>query len=89
LEDVRYGGWVDELVLWNVVLVWIPKRKFSRPFLTGTFFCDKTTAQSFPRIPTDMMFAAVIALKAYSIVAIMVSIVDLLHLWTDLGKEFG
>lgn len=33
---------------------------------TGTFFCDSTTAQSFPRIPTDMIFAAVIALKAYS-----------------------
>jgi hypothetical protein len=33
---------------------------------TGTFFCDKTTAQSLPRRPTDMMFAAVIALKAYS-----------------------
>jgi len=36
-----------------------------------------------------MMFAAVIALKAYSILAIMVSIVDLLLLWTDLGKEVG
>jgi hypothetical protein len=35
--------------------------------LTGTFFCDNTTAQSFPLTPTDMMFAAVIALKAYSI----------------------
>jgi hypothetical protein len=34
---------------------------------TGTFFCDKTTAQSLPRRPTDMMFAAVIALKAYSV----------------------
>jgi hypothetical protein len=33
---------------------------------TGTFFCDKTTAQSLPRTPIDMMFAAVIALKAYS-----------------------
>lgn len=33
---------------------------------TGTFFCDRTTAQSLPRRPTDMMFAAVIALKAYS-----------------------
>jgi len=36
--------------------------------LTGTFFCDNTTAQSFPYTPTNMMFAAVIALKAYSIV---------------------
>jgi len=36
-----------------------------------------------------MMFAAVIALKAYSILTIMVSVVDLLLLWTDLGKEVG
>ena len=35
--------------------------------LTGTFFCDKTTAQFFPRTPTDVMLAAVIALKAYSV----------------------
>jgi hypothetical protein len=34
--------------------------------LTGTFFCDMTTAQSLPLIPTDMIFDAVIALKAYS-----------------------
>ena len=34
--------------------------------LTGTFFCDSTTAQSLPLIPTDSMFAPVIALKAYS-----------------------
>ena len=34
--------------------------------LTGTFFWDKTTAQSLPLMPIDMMFAAVIALKAYS-----------------------
>ena len=33
---------------------------------TGTFFCDITTAQFFPRTPTDVMFAAVMALKAYS-----------------------
>jgi hypothetical protein len=33
---------------------------------TGTFFCDITTAQSLPLMPTDMMFAAVIALNAYS-----------------------
>lgn len=33
---------------------------------TGTFFCEITTAQSFPRTPTDVMFAAVIALNAYS-----------------------
>lgn len=35
--------------------------------LTGTFFCDRTTAQSLPRTPTDMMLAAVIALNAYSV----------------------
>lgn len=34
---------------------------------TGTFFCDRTTAQSLPRTPIAMMFAAVIALKAYSV----------------------
>lgn len=34
---------------------------------TGTFFWDRTTAQSFPLTPTDMMFAAVMALKAYSV----------------------
>jgi hypothetical protein len=33
---------------------------------TGTFFWERTTAQSFPLMPTDMMFAAVMALKAYS-----------------------
>jgi hypothetical protein len=33
---------------------------------TGTFFWDKTTAQFLPRTPTDVMLAAVIALKAYS-----------------------
>lgn len=34
--------------------------------LTGTFFWEMTTAQSLPRTPTDVMLAAVIALKAYS-----------------------
>jgi hypothetical protein len=34
---------------------------------TGTFFCEITTAQSLPRTPTDVMFAAVIALNAYSV----------------------
>jgi hypothetical protein len=33
---------------------------------TGTFFCEMTTAQSLPRTPTDVIFAAVIALNAYS-----------------------
>jgi hypothetical protein len=35
--------------------------------LTGTFFWDNTTAQSLPRTPIDMIFAAVMALNAYSI----------------------
>lgn len=34
--------------------------------LTGTFFCERTTAQFFPRTPIDVIFAAVIALNAYS-----------------------
>ena len=37
-----------------------------RDALTGTFFCVTTTAQFFPRTPTDVMLAAVMALKAYS-----------------------
>lgn len=36
------------------------------PALTGTFFCESTTAHDFPRTPTDVMLAAVIALNAYS-----------------------
>lgn len=34
---------------------------------TGTFFWERTTAQSLPLTPIDMMFAAVMALKAYSV----------------------
>ena len=34
--------------------------------LTGTFFCERTTAQLLPRTPIDVIFAAVIALNAYS-----------------------
>ena len=41
--------------------------------LTGTFFCDNTTAQSFPLTPIDMIFAAVMALKAYSVLVSLVS----------------
>ena len=37
-----------------------------KSLLTGTFFWERTTAQSFPLTPTDMMFAAVMALNAYS-----------------------
>jgi hypothetical protein len=73
LEDMRDGRRVDELVLCScsayctvaVVAVNITARPGVK--LTGTFFCDRTTAQSFPRTPTDMMFAAVMALKAYSV----------------------
>lgn len=36
---------------------------------TGTFFWDRTTAQSLPLSPMDMMLAAVMALKAYSAMA--------------------
>lgn len=65
LEDVGDGGGVHELVL-CLVLVRVHRRE-GFPRHTGTFFCDKTTAQSLPRMPTDMMLAAVMALKAYSI----------------------
>ena len=33
---------------------------------TGTFFCDSTTAHVLPLTPTEVIFAAVMALKAYS-----------------------
>lgn len=65
LEDVGDGRRVDELVL-RVCLARVCQAVLlSKP--TGTFFWERTTAQSFPRTPTDMMFAAVIALKAYSV----------------------
>ena len=35
--------------------------------LTGTFFCESTTAQVLPLTPTEVIFAAVMALKAYSV----------------------
>ena len=41
-----------------------PLNATARP--TGTFFCDSTTAQFLPLTPTDVIFAAVIALNAYS-----------------------
>jgi hypothetical protein len=41
-------------------------RPVATGLLTGTFFCEMTTAQSLPRTPSDVMFAAVIALNAYS-----------------------
>jgi hypothetical protein len=52
------------------------KLKGKGVFHTGTFFCDNTTAQSFPRTPIDMMFAAVMALKAYSIIPRFISSVN-------------
>jgi hypothetical protein len=41
-------------------------QSFAPAIRTGTFFCEMTTAQSLPRTPNDVMFAAVIALNAYS-----------------------
>lgn len=37
------------------------------PLRTGTFFWVRTTAQSLPLTPIDVMFAAVMALNAYSV----------------------
>ena len=48
------------------VLANMPCTTGGQTVLTGTFFCDMTTAQSFPRTPTDVMLGAVIALNAYS-----------------------
>lgn len=60
------GGWIDQLVLeGGRVSIWFILG-IGHVFRTGTFFWDKTTAQFFPRTPTDVMLAAVIALKAYS-----------------------
>ena len=60
-----YRGRINELVLYVVVnYLRSPARL---PSLTGTFFCEMTTAQSLPRTPNDVMFAAVIALNAYSV----------------------
>ena len=62
LEDMGDGGGIDEFVLWMSAQS-INIESFMR---TGTFFCERTTAQSFPRTPTEVMLAAVIALNAYS-----------------------
>lgn len=45
-------------------LVW--HLEFGDVMLTATFFCESTTAQSFPRTPMAVMLAEVMALKAYS-----------------------
>jgi hypothetical protein len=63
-EDVRDGGGVDKLVLCARVND-MPDLMGSTTH-TGTFFCEMTTAQSLPRTPSDVMFAAVMALNAYS-----------------------
>ena len=59
------GRWVDELVLHALCQLSIEGSGVMKR--TGTFFCDNTTAQSFPLMPIDMIFAAVTALKAYSV----------------------
>jgi hypothetical protein len=61
------GGGVDELVLHMCVNAMSNSIKPVAPSRTGTFFCEMTTAQSLPRTPNDVMFAAVIALNAYSV----------------------
>lgn len=66
---MRYRSRIDELVLWSYQL-WSANNVGAVLKPTGTFFCDSTTAQSLPRTPTDMMLAAVMALKAYSIQAV-------------------
>jgi hypothetical protein len=57
---------------------------------TGTFFCDRTTAQSLPRTPIDMIFAAVMALKAYSAKApVSTQVVLIYQASTELEFHFG
>jgi hypothetical protein len=64
-EDVGDGGGVNELVLCRCVSAMLG---LAGPMTrTGTFFCEITTAQSLPRTPNDVMFAAVMALNAYSV----------------------
>ena len=73
LEDVGHGRGVDQFILERPSQRRKTQAAMSRRLgcergqeLTGTFFWDRTTAQSLPRMPIDMMLAAVIALKAYS-----------------------
>lgn len=68
-EDVGHRGRINEFILGMLsvysghpqmkILDFVPRR-------TGTFFWERTTAQSLPLMPIDMIFAAVIALNAYS-----------------------
>lgn len=61
------GRGIDKLVLYACVNS-LPCQ--AEPMTrTGTFFCEMTTAQSLPLTPNDVMFAAVIALNAYSVAA--------------------
>ena len=48
-------------------ILWMYETDEGSMSLSGTFFCEMTTAQSLPRTPTEVMFAAVMALNAYSI----------------------
>lgn len=70
LENMGYGRRVDQLILRFEyrMLARLPELSQLMIFFlrTGTFFCDRTTAQSLPLIPSDVMLAAVMALKAYS-----------------------
>lgn len=65
LEDMGDRRGVNQLVLILIRLTVYWCRLLAGRH-TGTFFCDSTTAQVFPLTPTEVMFAAVIALKAYS-----------------------
>lgn len=58
------GRGLDQLVLY-MASTWCSHERI-RELRTGTFFWEMTTAQSLPRTPRDVMFAAVIALNAYS-----------------------
>jgi hypothetical protein len=71
VEDVGDGGGVEELVL-RQISRWVVVGGVggSSGRRTGTFFCEITTAQSFPRRPIEVMLAAVMALKAYSVLPI-------------------
>ena len=59
------GGGINQFVLGQLAQAFISRTRSEH---TGTFFCDSTTAHEFPLTPTDVIFAAVMALKAYSVV---------------------
>lgn len=66
-EDMRNGGRIDQFVLeFFLESVTDQGAKAGGLGLTATFFCDSTTAQSFPLTPSEVMFAEVMALNAYS-----------------------